>query len=653
DSAEANYNTAMTLKPGHYTLSVWADGGFTGSFALALRNLASATKLTLNDVVSGTLNPADRTDLYKFAITAGQQIFFDAQSGNDYYWRLFDPDGQQVFGPAYIQDRGLTTLGKTGTYTLAIEGRYYNSAPMGYTFRVVAPPIEVAGPLQLGTPISGTLSLPGQSEGYSFSLTKPTLLYVDPQTNNGNLNWYLVGPNGATYSSGFRSSDAYSRDYGDPVAFLAAAGDYTLYIYASGDAIGDYAVNVLDLTSGTVIAPGAPVSGTLNPGNSTAIYRFDATAGERYYFDMQSIGGDGRWRLLDPAGRLVVNSARYYDDFASVPLPLTGTYTLLLEGGIDYTGPTGYRFEVWPITQKTETIALNTRIDSAIESPGQTRSFTFSLASATQLFMDVLSPIDNGYIWTLTGPNGVVDARRFVQSDSYNFSGNPLLSLGVGAYTLTITAEADRAAAFSFRLLDVAAATAITPGTPLSGSINPGSETDIYTLDGKAGDRFYFDQQQYSGGSLYWRMIDPYGRVIFQQGFGDVGTVTLPNTGTYVLLLEGYMYDGGGSSTYRFAVFDNALAAPTKITNLEALPGPDLAVTGIGVAATGGIQSGGEVIVTWQDQNNGTLPVTGAWTDRVLIRRVDTNEVIADGQISYDPAAQGNAALASGAALQR
>ena len=55
-------------------------------------------------------------------------------------------------------------------------------------------------------------------------------------------------------------------------------GTYTLRI--DGNTTGAYGFRLLDLASATVFAPGTPQSGTLTPGNSTALYAFDATAGD-------------------------------------------------------------------------------------------------------------------------------------------------------------------------------------------------------------------------------------------------------------------------------------------------------------------------------------------------------------------------------------
>src|SRR3546814_7654226 len=91
-----------------------------------------------------------------------------------------------------------------------------------------------------------------------------------------------------------------------------------------------------DVCSSDLIALGEAQSITLNPGNVTQAFRFDAGAGNRLFFD--HIGGstDPYWRLIDPRGQVVFGPSRV-GDIEEPPLPLTGTYTLLVEGRI----PTG------------------------------------------------------------------------------------------------------------------------------------------------------------------------------------------------------------------------------------------------------------------------------------------------------------------------
>src|SRR5947207_8324215 len=61
--------------------------------------------------------------------------------------------------------------------------------------------------------------------------------------------------------------------------------------------------------------------------------------------------------------------------------------------------------------------------------------------------------------------------------------------------TLFRSGVGDATGAYQFRLLDLASATALTPGTPVNGTLDPATETDLYRFTAAAGDQFFFDVQ--------------------------------------------------------------------------------------------------------------------------------------------------------------
>src|SRR5258708_34603004 len=83
----------------------------------------------------------------------------------------------------------------------------------------------------------------------------------------------------------------------------------------------------------------------------------------------------------------------------------------------------------------------------------------------------------------------------------------------------------------------------MTPGTVVSGTLSPGTSTNLYKFNANAGDPFYFNQQTASSGNTYWRLIDPYGQQVWFNYFSDVARQPLALTGTYTLLVEGYLFN--------------------------------------------------------------------------------------------------------------
>jgi hypothetical protein len=135
-------------------------------------------------------------------------------------------------------------------------------------------------------------------------------------------------------------------------------------------------------------------------------------------------------------------------------------------------------------------------------------------------------------------------------------------------------------------------------------------------------------------------------QLVLERGYRHV---VIPADGTYTLLFEGRIYDGAGTLNYGFNVIESPTAAPVRISALEARPAPDLTPTEVSVSTTGPLQSGAAVTVAWKTSNIGSLPTgTGAWTERVVVRNLDTGEIVGNLLVPYTAGA-----LAGGASQQR
>ena len=392
---------------------------------------------------------------------------------------------------------GPVELAQAGRYTLLFEGRYNRSDNTSYSF-VVQPLQDSSAALQLGQVVNASIAK-GQSQRYNFTLTGDVRAYFDSLTrdvagaDSYYLNWSLSGPRGTVVADRpFRQSDSLD---GTSILDLVA-GDYTLTVTSTNEIAGNYSFRLADLAQATAIATGAVVDGTLAPSNETDVYRFDAAAGESFYFDRISRnGGDIYWRLLDPYGRTVFGPT-YIDSDAQIgvrTLEVTGSYTLLVEGRYYTAGDASYSFRVQPVQNETLALNLNEVQNQSIAHKGQVDTFTFSLSEAKRLYFDSLtadvSGADSWYLrWSLEGPAGVLASDQpFRGSDSYE--GLSVFDLGPGDYRLTVRGTNDIAGNYAFRLLDLSSAPLLATGTPVSGVLNPASETEAYRFAAAAGDR--------------------------------------------------------------------------------------------------------------------------------------------------------------------
>jgi hypothetical protein len=186
-------------------------------------------------------------------------------------------------------------------------------------------------------------------------------------------------------------------------------------------------------------------------------------------------------------------------------------------------------------------------VNGNISVPGLTDTYNFNMPAAGNIYFDSLTNVSN-LDWTLTGPPGtVVSQRPFSTSDSIDIS-NPVLNLVAGNYTIAVSGVGNATGPFSFRLRNLADAVPITPGTPVIGDFSPANETDFFSFNATAGDQYLFHPSARSGApQARWRVVDMFGNTLAERDFSgtssDIGPLTLTQTGTYTVLVEGRSSD--------------------------------------------------------------------------------------------------------------
>ena len=113
-------------------------------------------------------------------------------------------------------------------------------------------------------------------------------------------------------------------------------------------------------------------------------------------------------------------------------------------------------------------------------------------------------------------------------------------NLVAGDYVLTV--HGVNTGDYSFKIKDIAQAESMTVGSVIEGQLIPENSTKLYKFSAKAGDKYYFDQQDQTPFS--WRLLDPYGRTVddFSYPNSDVEALPLKYTGDYTLLISEYYY---------------------------------------------------------------------------------------------------------------
>src|SRR5439155_1782341 len=162
-------------------ISQLADDTADYSFRLIDAAQAPAQSLTFDATISGAVDPGLSVDIYRVVGTAGQRLYFDGASTNDFpvgYWLLFGPENQSLGGNWVAYDFEVA-LPESGTNLLFVY-RYFNNDtnPVPYSFKVVTPD-TTTNALALGATVTGTLNEAGEEDRYTFTGTAGQRLYYD------------------------------------------------------------------------------------------------------------------------------------------------------------------------------------------------------------------------------------------------------------------------------------------------------------------------------------------------------------------------------------------------------------------------------------------------------------------------------------------
>ncbi len=377
--------------------------GSTGGYTLDISNLTNytdtndqiseATSVLLGYVISDSIAFATDVNLYKFSVTAGEQISFNinlpAGKRLDSYLRIFDGSGNML---AFNNDGAGPgeTLGKSSylTYTFNTGGTYYIGVS-GYAntgYNAVTGAGDVAGAtgaynlaitnittsgdpndlisdasaIFVNSIVTDAISSSTDVNVYRFTVTAGQKIGFDINLTNGSaLDSYLRIFDGNGNQLAFNNDGAAPGETLGKSSYLVytftTAGTYYVgvsgyantgynVITGAGDVAGStggYALAVTDLTTdndpndqiseATAITVGQTVSDSISTTTDVNMYKFTVGAGHRIGFNVNG-AGDTYLRVFDGNG-----SELAYNDDGAAPGETLGKsayveYTFLATG---------------------------------------------------------------------------------------------------------------------------------------------------------------------------------------------------------------------------------------------------------------------------------------------------------------------------------
>ncbi|MBL9138502.1 MAG: Ig-like domain-containing protein [Verrucomicrobiales bacterium] len=434
-----------------YRVQVWTIPS-TPAFAIAIGDTVSEGQPAAG---AGMIETPGVEDIYTFTATAGQNVFFDLQSGESgaQRWKLSDAAGTVVFNAGFFFDQAVVTLSRGGTYTLTI-GNSTSDVTGSYRFRLWNVPglqqfdIAIGDTVSDGVPGAGAgrIETPGVMDVYRFTAAPGQIVYFDLLDGaSAATQWRVVDDAGQeVFTAGF------FFDQGSIP--LVKGGTYTLTVgNERTDFVGAYRFRLLNvpvaqrfnIAIGDTVSNGVPGAGAGNietPGVED-VYTFTATPGQVVYFDLLSGGSAAiQWRLVDSTGAQVFQEGFFFDP-GTVTLTNGGNYTLTIGNPKnDYVSTYSFRILNVP-PPNVIPLALGDTVSNGIpaagagniETPGALDVYTFTALAGQVVFFDLLEDGRASWGWRLVDETGV---EVFNQGFFFD-AGERTLTRG-GTYTLTI-----------------------------------------------------------------------------------------------------------------------------------------------------------------------------------------------------------------------
>jgi len=524
-------------RSGSYSLKVRGQSGASGNFNFRLLDLSAAPVLSMNTVVSNVLGTAYQTDVYQFAGTAGQRLYYDAidTDFDNVQLLLSSPDGQSLFAGYADGDKGPIAMPATGTFYLLVQSRL-SITPL-YWFQMLDVGTQTAWPLN--TDLTGTLA-PNTTAIYGLAGTAGEQLYFNGKgVNNGGASWALYGPNNAYVAGGnglqgdFKATLPYSGNYAVVLVNGANSVSFTNQINTFG-----FVTNALTL--------GAPVTSAIAHPGDQVYYTFNGTAGQRLYFDSLNTNySQITVTLLSPTGTTIFSGNSVYDS-GPFTLVVPGVYTLVFTGS-QHTTDT-FSFQLFDLSAQP-LLTLNSDFTGTLP-PQVTSIYQLTGTVGEQLYFNGKGVNNGGAYWYLYGPNNAFVAGQVgLQGDfksTLPFAGTYALVLANGANSVSFTNQVNT---FVFTT------NSLTLGVPVTTAIvHPGDQV-YYTFNGNPGQRLYFDSLNTNINQISVTLVSPTGATVIplQNSYYDSGPFNLTEAGVYSLVFSGSLHT---TDTFSFQLLD-------------------------------------------------------------------------------------------------
>ena len=342
---------------------------------------------------------------------------------------------------------------------------------------------------------------------------------------------------------------------------------------------GDFFVPPSPFTAASVdftgrIALGETKPLAVNVANRIALIVFDGSAGQRIALQAtNSTISSSTVRIIKPDGTNLFNptslSGNWFVDAQT--LPVTGTYTIVIDPNSTFTGSMNLTLHNVPADVTGTITAGGPAVTVTTTTPGQNASLTFTGTAGQRISLDITNVTLTSSALTLRKPDGTTLFSGSIGTGGRFFDTVTLQT--TGTYTILVDPAALAVGSMTLTLYDVpanATGTIVIGGPDVTVTITTPGQNATLTFTGTAGQIVNYDWDGNIGFSP--EIINPDGTTLTSDFWCECNGYPLPVTGTYTITINPNNSDTGQTT---FTLFE----IPPPVTATLVADGPPVRVT--------------------------------------------------------------------------
>ena len=513
-------------------------------------------RMTIGASSSVSVSTAGKIGLMLFDGTQGQRIYLAITNVSAYsygaYVNIYNPDGTLLASTTALYSNATnidaTSLPATGTYSIMLAPLGSGTASATFTLNNV--PADFTNTITPGgSSVTATTTAPGQNARLIFSGTAGQIvsLRMTGVTIGGTTWVYIYNPNGTLLLS-----TTITTGYGGWVdaTALTSTGAYTVLVDPNTTYTGSVTLalyNVVDVT-GSITPGGAPVPVTISTPGQNASFTFSGSTGQQVSLNITNVTVTSATAFIKkPDGTTLTSmsfgpSGSFIDNMT---LPATGTYTVLADPSVWYTG--NVTLTLYNCADVTGTITPGgAPVTVSIASPGQNARLTFGGTAGQKVSINVTGvTITSTAILTILKPDGSSLGSQWSFGSGGTFVDAQTLPV-TGTYTILVNPQSTSTGNATLTLNDCpdVTGTIAIGGSSVTTTINTQGQNARLTFTGIAGQRVSLNMTSITIFNCYVDFYKPDGSALGSSTLiSNVSTAfidprTLPVDGTYAIVIN-------------------------------------------------------------------------------------------------------------------